>query len=210
MLFRSIPVAKALGETTIIAYEMNGEPLPHWHGFPARLVVPGWTGTYWVKHLTSIRAVTAPFTGFWMKSAYRLPSGKFPMVERFFTQETITTTPITEMMVNSLITSHTDGETVRAGRVKIAGLAWDGGYGIRAVDVSTDGGEAWEPATLGEDLGRHAFRPWTYTLLARRGKSTVTVRASNALGQSQATSLIANPAGYHHNLMQTVTLEVRR
>jgi DMSO/TMAO reductase YedYZ molybdopterin-dependent catalytic subunit len=75
---KSIPVAKAMEETTIIAYEMNGQPLPHWNGFPARLVLPGWTGTYWMKHLTSIRAATAPFDGFWMKSAYRIPSGKFP------------------------------------------------------------------------------------------------------------------------------------
>jgi DMSO/TMAO reductase YedYZ molybdopterin-dependent catalytic subunit len=205
---KSIPVAKAIAETTLIAYEMNGQELPHWNGFPARLVVPGWTGTYWVKHLTSIRAVTAPFGGFWMKSAYRIPSGKFPVVERFFSQETAATTPITEMMVNSLITSHSDGDTVRP-RVRVAGVAWDGGYGISSVEVSTDGGESWDPARLGEDFGRYAFRPWSFPLPARRGKRTVTVRATNSIGQGQAASLIANPAGYHHNLMQTVTLRTR-
>jgi DMSO/TMAO reductase YedYZ molybdopterin-dependent catalytic subunit len=206
---KSIPLAKAIGETTIVAYEMNGQELPHWNGFPARLVVPGWTGTYWVKHLTSIRAVTTPFAGFWMKSAYRIPSGKFPVVERFFSQETAATTPITEMMVNSLITSHRDGDAVRAGGIRVAGLAWDGGYGIRSVEVSTDGGNSWDPARLGEDLGRYAFRTWSFPLIARRGRSRVTVRATNTIGQSQATSLIANPAGYHHNLIQTVTLEAR-
>jgi hypothetical protein len=207
---KSIPVAKAIEESTIIAYEMNGEQLPHWNGFPARLVVPGWTGTYWVKHLTSIRAVTTPFAGFWMKSAYRIPSGKFPVVERFFTQETAATTPITEIMVNSLITSHKDGDAVRAGKVSVAGLAWDGGYGIRSVEVSTDGGKRWDPARLGEDLGRYAFRTWSFPLFAKPGKSTVTVRATNSIGQSQVASLIANPGGYHHNLMQTVTLEAMR
>ena len=138
---KSIPVWKAMEETTLIAYEMNGEPLPHWNGFPARLIVPGWTGTYWMKHLISVTPVTKPFDGFWMKSAYRIPLGKFPVVAHFTTQETAVNTPITEMVVNSLITSHADGAMVRADTaVTIAGIAWDGGYGINSVDVSGDGG----------------------------------------------------------------------
>src|SRR5436190_4560788 len=77
---KSIPIWKALEDTTLIAYEMNGQPLPHFNGFPARLVLPGWTGTYWVKHLTSISAATKPFANFWMSAAYRIPLGKFPVV----------------------------------------------------------------------------------------------------------------------------------
>jgi len=80
----------------------------------SRLVVPGWTGTYWVKHLTSISAATKPFDGFWMKSAYRIPVSKFPVVSRFISQETAVNTPITEMVVNSLITSHADGDAGKA------------------------------------------------------------------------------------------------
>ena len=72
---KSIPVWKAVEDTTLIAYEMNGQPLPHWNGFPARIVVPGWTATYWMKHVARIDAVTKPFDGFWMKSAYRIPLG---------------------------------------------------------------------------------------------------------------------------------------
>jgi len=203
---KSIPVAKALEETTLIAYEMNGQPLPHWNGFPARLVVPGWTGTYWMKHLISVRAVIRPFDGFWMKSAYRIPTGRFPLVARFASQETAINIPITEMVVNSLITSPVDGANVAVGKVVVCGLAWDGGYGIHAVEISTDGGNTWAPAQLGEDLGRFAFRPWTYEVLAKRGKNTVTARATNVVGQSQTASLIVNPAGYHHNVMQTITL----
>ena len=111
---KSLPVWKAIEETTLVAYEMNGEPLPHWNGFPARIVVPGWTATYWVKHITSITAVTKPFDGYWMKTAYRIPVGKFPLVARFISQETAVTTPITEIVVNSLITSPTDGARVKA------------------------------------------------------------------------------------------------
>jgi hypothetical protein len=186
---------------------MNGEPLPHWNGFPARLIVPGWTGTYWMKHLISVRAVVRPFDGFWMKAAYRIPTGKFPVVARFISQETDVNTPITEMVVNSLVTSHQDGAAVKAGSVTVAGIAWDGGYGIRTVEVSTDGGTSWNETKLGEDLGRFAFRPWTYELTARRGKNNVTVRATNVIGQTQTATLIFNPAGYHHNVMQTVTLD---
>lgn len=205
---KSLPVWKALEDTTLIAYEMNGAPLPHWNGFPARIVVPGWTGTYWVKHITSITAVTKPFDGFWMKSAYRIPIGKFPVVARFITQETPVNTPITEMLVNSLITSPMDGTSVKYGAtVAVAGLSWDGGYGIRSVEISTDGGKSWTDAALGEDLGKYAFRPWSYRFVPMgRGRLVVMARATNRVGQTQTTELIQNPAGYHNNVIQSVTL----
>ena len=122
---KSLPVWKAIDESTLIAYEMNGAPLPHFNGFPARLIVPGWTGTYWMKHLISVTALTKPQGGFWMNPAYRIPIGKFPVVARFVSQENATSTPITEMVVNSLITSHRDGAKVKAGKVTVSGLAWD-------------------------------------------------------------------------------------
>ena len=203
---KSIPVEIATAENTLIAYEMNGQPLPHFNGFPARVIIPGWTGTYWVKHVISLNALTKPFDGFWMKSAYRIPNGKFPIVTQFVSQTTAVNTPITEMVVNSLITSHTDGDKVKEGRITVSGVAWDAGYGIRAVEVSTDGGKSWSEATLGKDLGRFAFRPWSYALTAKKGANSVMVRASNAVGQTQTATLIANPAGYHDNVMQSITL----
>jgi DMSO/TMAO reductase YedYZ molybdopterin-dependent catalytic subunit len=205
---KSIPVWKAMDESTLIAYEMNGAPIPHLNGAPARIIVPGWTGTYWMKHVVSIKPATKPESSYWMNPAYRIPVGKFPIVAHFATQETATTTPITEMVINSLITSHADGARVQAGNVTVGGIAWDGGYGIRSVEVSTDGGKTWMQATLGQDLGRFAFRPFSVALPAKRGKLTVTARASNAIGQTQTAALILNPAGYHHNVMHSVTLDV--
>ena len=207
---KSIPVWKAVEDTTLIAYEMNGDPLPHFNGFPARLIVPGWTGTYWMKHVTSIKAATKPESGFWMNAAYRIPLGKFPLVARFTSQESATNTPITEIVVNSLITSPVDGTRVTMGRpITIGGIAWDGGYGIRAVEVSSDGGRTWAAATLGEDLGRFAFHTFSYQFSPnRRGKQTVMARASNAIGQTQTAELIHNPAGYHHNVFHSITLDV--
>ena len=205
---KSIPLWKALDENTIIAHQMNGQKLPHFNGFPARLIVPGWTATYWMKHLVTIEAVTKPFAGFWMKTAYRIPTGKFPMVQRFESQVTAANEPITEMVVNSLIASPAEGEQVRVGQpVEIAGIAWDGGYGIRRVEVSSDSGSVWQAATLGPDLGRFAFRAWTYRFTPKTtGKHIIMARASNAIGQTQAESLIFNPAGYHNNVVRPLTV----
>jgi sulfite dehydrogenase len=206
---KSIPTWKAIEDTTLVAYEMNGAPLPHFNGFPARLIVPGWTGTYWMKHVTLISAVTKPEGGFWMNPAYRIPLGKFPVVARFTSQETAVNTPITEMVVNSLITNPADGANVRMGPITIGGIAWDGGYGINTVEVSSDGGKSWVAARLGEDLGRFAFRTFSYDFAPKApGKQTVIARATNKIGQSQTTDLIHNPAGYHHNVIHGVTFNV--
>ena len=205
---KSIPIWKALDESTLIAFEMNGQPLPHWNGFPARIIVPGWTGTYWMKHVTSIDAISKPQGGFWMNPAYRIPVGKFPIVDRFLSQETPVNTPITEMVVASLITSIEDGQRVRVKHpVDVRGIAWDGGYGIRIVEVSTDGGKSWREASLGQDLGRFSFRPWSYRFTPNKaGQYTVMAKATNRIGASQTFELNFNPAGYHNNVVPRVTV----
>lgn len=207
---KSLPVWKALDENTLIAYEMNGEALPHWNGFPARLVVPGWVGTYWMKQLVSVSAVRQPEKGFWMSTAYRIPKGKFPIVDRFISQESEANTPITEMVVNSLITNVAPSQRLRAGRATtVEGLAWDGGYGIRTVDVSLDGGKNWQAATLGPDAGRFSFRPWHFPFKPpQRGSYVLMAKATNRVGATQTEELIFNPAGYHNNVMQRIPLEV--
>jgi DMSO/TMAO reductase YedYZ molybdopterin-dependent catalytic subunit len=206
---KSIPIERALDENTLIATEMNGRPLPQWNGAPARLIVPGWTGTYWVKHLTEIRIESKPFDGFWMKSAYRIPTGAFPGY-RFKTQETPETTPITEMLVNSLITSHESGARVKhRAHVELAGKAWDGGAGIAAVEVSADGRRSWQAALLGRDLGRFAWREFRFAVdTSQAGSLTLAVRARSRDGATQPEKLTFNPGGYHGNIVQTVTLEV--
>ncbi|MGK9165026.1 molybdopterin-dependent oxidoreductase [Inquilinus limosus] len=204
---KSIPIWRALDENTLLAWEMNGEPLPHWNGYPLRVVVPGWTGTYWVKHLTSIDVRAEPQGGYWMNPAYRIPKSKFALVDRFLSQETDANTPITEMVVNSLITNLTDNTKVAAGQpVEVKGIAWDGGYGIQTVEVSTDGGESWRPAALGEDFGRFSFRPWSYRFAPTAGTHALMVKATNGIGASQPVTPIFNPAGYHHNAVQKIAI----
>jgi DMSO/TMAO reductase YedYZ molybdopterin-dependent catalytic subunit len=201
---KSIPIWKALDENTLIAFQLNGEPIPHFNGHPARLIVPGWTATYWMKHLISIEAVTKPFDGFWVKTAYRIPTGAFALVQRFLSQETETSTPITEIVVNSLVTSPVEGETFRPhASVAVAGIAWDAGYGIQRVEISTDDGATWDDATLGEDAGRFSFRPFTYRFTAGKpGGYSVRAKATNRIGETQVQSLIFNGAGYNNNVIR--------
>jgi DMSO/TMAO reductase YedYZ molybdopterin-dependent catalytic subunit len=206
---KSLPIERALDENTLIAFEMNGAPLPHWNGAPARLVVPGWVGTYWVKHLTTIRVEPKAFDGFWMKAGYRVPTGAFPGA-RFASQENAETTPVTELMVNSLITSHVSGARLRRGaRAELAGKAWDNGAGIEGVEVSVDGAQNWREATLQRDLGRFAWREFRFPLdTSRAGPLQVAVRARSRSGTRQPDKLTPNPSGYHDNIVQTVALEV--
>jgi DMSO/TMAO reductase YedYZ molybdopterin-dependent catalytic subunit len=201
---KSLPLWKAMDGNALIAYEMNGEKLPYYNGYPARIVVPGWTGTYWLKHVTELQLVTAPLDNFWMRTAYRIPQGKFPQVERFTGQENDLTMPITEMVVNSLITFPNAGQSLPAGQaLEIRGLAWDGGYGIAGVEVSADGGASWGPAVLGEDAGRFSVRRWSLTVpTPKPGSTVILARATNRLGESQPGEAIANPAGYHNNAVQ--------
>lgn len=206
---KSIPTWKALDENTLIATHMNGEPLPHWNGYPARLIVPGWTATYWTKQVTDISALTKPQGGYWMAKAYRVPLGTFSFTDRFITQETDANTPITEIVVNSLITSLSDGQALAVGKsIDVRGIAWDGGRGITEVDVSTDGGQTWRPAVLGKDLGRFSWRQWSLPFTPPvPGRYVVMARATNAQGVTQVTRLIFSPSGYHNNVIQTVTVE---
>ena len=206
---KSLPVDRALDAHTLIAFEMNGEPLPHWNGAPARLVVAGWTATYWVKHLTSIRIEPKAFDGFWMKSAYRIPTGAFPGA-RFASQETAETTPITEILINSLVTSHVNGDRLERGRAaELAGWAWDGGSGIGTVEISLDGGHSWRLATLGVAPSPYSWRGFRMALdTSKPGPLQIAVRATGRNGARQPEKLTPNPSGYHHNIIQTLTLEV--
>ena len=209
LFVKSLPLERALDETTLIAFEMNGQPLPHWNGAPARLVVPGWTGTYWMKHLTEIRIEPRAFDGFWMKSAYRLPTGAFPGA-RFASQETPETTPITEILVNSLIVSPRAGALLPRGKpAAVSGQAWDGGAGIAAVEVSIDGRRSWREAALGRDLGRFAWREFRMPLdTSSAGPLEIAVRARSRSGAQQPDKLTFNPSGYHDNIVQSVRVEV--
>jgi DMSO/TMAO reductase YedYZ molybdopterin-dependent catalytic subunit len=207
---KSLPMAKALDDKTLIAYEMNGASLPQWNGFPVRLVVPGWAGTYWVKQLTTVSVLSRPLASFWMSTAYRVPKGKYPVGDRFVSQESDTSTPLMEIDLSSTITNVKEGQRFHAGRsIEIHGVAWDAGTGIKQVEVSSDQGRSWMAATLGKDLGRYSFRTWQLSFMPRApGSITLMTRATNLQGAVQPESWIPNPAGYHNNIVQKLGITI--
>ena len=205
---KSLPLDVAMDENTLIAFEMNGKPLPHWNGYPARLVVPGWTGTYWIKHLTSVKIVAQPEKNFWMSTAYRLPRGLFK-TPTFQSQLYAPNEPITAMVVNSLVTSLKNGQQFARGKpLEVKGIAWDGGSGIERVEVSLDG-STWQTAKLGREISRFSFREFELRLPAREsGAMVVMARATSRAGETQVERLIHNGPGYHHNVIQRLYVEV--
>lgn len=186
----------------MLAYAMNGEDLPWLNGFPVRLVVPGYFGTYWVKHLREIAVLDKAFDGFWMTSAYRIPANACACTEPG--KAPTATVPINRFSVRSFITSVQNGATVRANAdVMLRGIAFDGGYGVTDVAISPDGGKTWLAATLGENLGKYSFREWKAAVRLPKGEHVLMVRATSRIGQSQPIEPLWNPAGYMRNVVET-------
>ncbi len=205
---KSLPVDHALDGEVMLAWQMNGEPLPWLNGYPLRLVVPGHYGTYWVKHLNEIEVLSEPFNGFWMNPGYRIPDNPCACVEPG--TKPAKTVPISRYNVRSFITSVQNGAQIISGSpTTIRGFAFDGGYGIKTVLFSADEGKTWREAQLGDDLGRYSFRGWTIPFTpGARGKLTLKVRAINRIGQSQPDEALWNPAGYMRNVVEQVQAEV--
>jgi DMSO/TMAO reductase YedYZ molybdopterin-dependent catalytic subunit len=201
---KALDVEHALDGEVMLAYEMNGEDLPMLNGYPLRLIVPGYYGTYWVKHVNDIRVINEEFTGFWMSAAYRIPDTAGACVEPGTVPKK--TVPISRLNVRSFITSLADGDKIAVGQpATVRGIAFDGGYGITAVRFSEDGGKVWREAMLGRDYGKYAFREWTIPFQpSNAGAYALRVCAVNRLGQSQPMDPLWNPAGYMRNVVETV------
>jgi hypothetical protein len=206
---KSVPLAKAMDPDTIVAMSMNNAPLPLLNGYPARLVVPGWTATYWVKHLNSIEVSTKPLSNFWMKTGYRVPAGMFPVQMPFTSQMTDANWPITEIVVNSIIADPLEGDPVDRAGFTVRGLAWDRGNGISRVEISLDGGATWQDALLDKPLGPYAYRQFRLKVgLQRPGRLKLMSRAISGSGERQAEVLKANPGGYHNNVPRPIEVVV--
>jgi len=200
---KALDIDHARDGEVMLAYAMNGQDLPVLNGFPLRLIVPGYYGTYWVKHLNEITVIDDVFDGYWMKTAYRVPDNACACVAPSTAPKA--TVPINRLDVRSFITNVKDGAKVKVGsETLLKGIAFDSGYGIAEVAVSTDGGKSWAGATLGEDLGKYSFREWRLPVKLAAGNHDLKVRAVNRIGQSQPIDALWNPAGYMRNVVETV------
>lgn len=205
---KALDLDHALDGEVMLAWEMNGEPLPWLNGYPLRLVVPGYYGTYWIKHLHRIEIVDANYNGYWMNPAYRIPDNEGACVEPG--TKPGKTVPINRYNVRSFITSVENGAELKKGvSLQIKGFAFDGGHGIRTVLFSSDGGKTWSDTELGKDLGKYSFREWKTNFRPdEAGTRQFKVRAINRIGQTQPEEPLWNPAGYMRNVVETMEVKI--
>jgi sulfite oxidase len=191
----SIPFDKACRREVLLAWAMNGEPLPPVHGAPLRLVVPGYIGARSVKWLERIEVRDEPWRGYFQHVAYRLlPEDGTPGPGAGM--------PLGLVALNADVLSPADGETVPAGPLEVRGYAFAGGERyVARVDVSLDGGASWSQAELLDDLGPWAWRHWRITLDLVAGEHEILVRAwdSSAATQPEDEAGLWNPKGYVNN-----------
>ncbi len=182
----------------MLAYEMNGEPLTAQHGFPLRLIAPGWASDSWVKWLQHITVLDHEFEGFWMKTAYRHP--KMPVAPGA-TVDPKDMIPVTDLNVKSVI-AH-PGDWAKPGVVSIIGVAWSNASPVTKVEVSTDGGQNWADAKFTGTATKYGFRKWSHSWKASEGAAHALIsRASNAKGETQPMDQPWNPSGYLWNVAQ--------
>jgi DMSO/TMAO reductase YedYZ molybdopterin-dependent catalytic subunit len=197
---RSIPIEKAMNDV-LLAWSMNGEPLPRLHGGPLRAIVPGWFAMASTKWVTRIRLERDPSDNHFMAKGYRYNApGEDPLG----------TAPVEEMKVKSVITRPLDGATVALGKVRIQGLAWAGPKGLRMVEISTDGGTSWKPAGFMGDHEPMTWRIWaTQVEVKEPARLTVMARATDGNGVQQPLVAPINAGGYGNNSIHSVSFRVR-
>ena len=202
----NIDHALALDSNVMVAYEMNGAELPYLNGYPLKLIVPGYYGTYWVKHLSEINVIDTEYNGFWMNPAYRIPDNDCNCVEPGTAPTK--TVPINKFTIRSFITNLKNASTVLANQSTVVrGIAFDSGLGISNVLFSSDDGQTWRETKLGNDLGRYSFRGWSTEFTAQtKGELKLRVKAINRAGEEQPMTAKWMPAGYMRNVVETVTV----
>ena len=202
----SIPLGKALGPEVILAYEMNGEPLTSVHGFPLRVIVPGYIGARSVKWLAHITVQNEPSQNYFQSHAYRL----FPPHTRPETVEWEDGVMLGEMNVTSVICSHDENERVPPGSVTVQGYSITGGRDIARVDVSCDGGLTWVQAELFQDTSCWAWTLWKASFNLAPGNYQLVVRAMDTAAntQPQDISQVWNFKGYMNNAWHRVNIKV--
>ena len=204
---KALDIDHARDGEVMLAWAMNGADLPWLNGFPLRVVVPGYYGTYWMKHVNQVTVIDSMLDNFWMKTAYRIPDNECACVPPGGKPDK--TVPIARLDVRSFITNLADGAKLKAGAASVVrGIAFDGGHGIKEVALSSDGGKTWKPTQLGRDLGKYSFRPWQSTIKLPAGAAALMVRATGRTGEIQPMEPRWNPAGYMRNVVETVHVEV--
>ena len=202
---RQVSIEKA-GDT-ILAYEMNGEPLPKFHGAPVRAVVSGWEGAYAVKWLNQITVSDKESESFWVKTGYRFPTKRVAPGAAVDAKDMA---PVSGLVVKSLISRPNDGATAKVGSaVKVSGFAWAGEANITKVDISLDNGQTWQAAKLGKEQAKFTWRQFEFEWKPlEAGSYLVMARATDDKGRQQPVVAQWNPSGYLYNVIDRVRVNV--
>lgn len=206
---KSLELTNPVIEECVVAYAMNGEPLPMLNGFPARLVVPGYFSTYWMKCLSWIRVLDKADENFWMKTGYRVPdTARGNTTPEEVKAGTVKMAPIGRMPVRSFAIAPDGSTKIPAGmRITVRGVAFSGYGRVVKVELSDDGGKNWRAAKLGEDHGAYSFRTWEAPWTAKApGKYSLMVRATDEKGNVQPDETVWNPGGYLWNRIERLEL----
>lgn len=205
---KSLSIDHARDGEVMIAYAMNGKPLPLLNGFPIRLVVPGWYATYWMKMLADIEVLDKADDNYWTSKAYLIPDT--PGANITPEQKDVRMVPINRMVPRSFFTSLRDGAHVRRTQpLQVRGIAFGGDTGIAKVLVSTDGGRNWQTARLGTDHGKYSFRQWELPVkFLSTGRQTLMVKAINTAGLAQPEQPNWNPSGFMRNVIESISVQV--
>jgi hypothetical protein len=203
---KALSVDHARDGEVMVAFGMNGQPLPLLNGFPLRLVVPGWYSTYWVKMLSDIEVLDTPDRNFWMAKAYQIPDTPHANVSP--QDQGVKTVAINRMVPRSFFTNVVNGTVLDvAAHRTIRGIAFGGDSGVREVRISFDDGATWTPARLGRDFGKYGFRRWEAPFVPRKaGQYTLKVMAINADGVRQPDTPNWNAGGYMRNVIESITI----
>jgi DMSO/TMAO reductase YedYZ molybdopterin-dependent catalytic subunit len=205
IFLKSLELNNPVLEECVVAYAMNGEPLPMLNGFPVRLVVPGYFSTYWTKALSVIRLLDGPDENFWMKTGYRIPdTPRGNTTPEDVKAGKVKTVPIGRMPVRSFIVEPDGSSKLPLGMtVTLRGMAFSGYGKVVKVAVSDDDGKSWHDALLGEDLGPYSFRAWSFSWKPERaGSYKLAVRATDEKGNAQQDEGVWNPGGYLWNRIE--------
>lgn len=203
---RSIPIDKALDSNTLLVYEMNGMPLPVYHGYPLRALVPGWGGSASVKWLININVSEKEFEGFYMTDKYRYPKSPVAPGTKVSSKDM---SVLTDLDVKAIITRPINGAKVSSGEVAITGYAWTGEAEIKRVEVSTDLGRTWHMAKIIRNGGRYVWSLWEYKWRADKpGFYLFMSRAADTRGRMQPLHQDWNQDGYLYNVVDRVWVHV--
>ena len=204
---KSLDLKHAMDGEVMVAYEMNGQPIPMLNGYPLKLVVPGWYATYWVGSLAKINVLTDTFQGFWMKNAYRLPATGVSEKPDSLASATV---PISNINLHSIFVEPDTSEQIMANKpCQVEGLAFNDGTGIKRVELSFDNGATWVNAALNPELGKYSWRRWKYDWMPKsKGVYHLKVRATDNGGHTQPDKQW-NRSGYAKGFIETLDVNVQ-